>query len=213
MNTRIFTRSMNDQLYAMASEFWPGEIEKEQCTQFNYWEGALDFLYYILDSGCDYAIVIDEDCFVFDWEVVDYLVKKMDRIFPPIEFIGMPDTIENSKHRVGPEYSFNPFFIILDIKAIKKALNWTSHLKIQLDAPESNEIFYPLFYWINNRFSIEKLKGQDHLDGTSTILYGNYFGKDKPFALHSWYSREFETVPEQKERILNLYNEAKSLQK
>jgi hypothetical protein len=211
MKIKIFTRSMNEELYQMASSFWPEEIEKERCTQFNYWEGALDFLYHVLESDCDIAIVIDEDCFIFDWDVLDHAIKRMEMVFPMTEIIGMPDTIENCHHRVGPDYSLNPFLLVFNLTQIKMALNLTSKLKIKLDAPESNEIFYPLFYWLNNHFSVEKFQGKDHLDNISTILEGEYFGKKKPFALHSWYSREFETVPEQKQRILNLYNEAKSL--
>lgn len=212
MKTKIFTRSMNEDLYKMASEFWPTEIEKERCTQFNYWEGALDFLYYVIESDVDFALIIDEDCFIYDWKIFEHCLTKMKLAFNLDALTGMPDTISNSHHRFGPDYSFNPFLLILDCRQIRIRLKETNKLQIQLDAPESNELFYPLFYWLKNNIPTGEFKGQNHKDNISTEVLGDYFGKETPFALHSWYSREFETVPEQKERILNLYNEAKSLQ-
>ena len=48
------------------------------------------------------------------------------------------------------------------------------------------------------------LKTREHEDGVSTVL----MYKDKEFALHSWYSREFNFDEFHRERILNLFQEA-----
>jgi hypothetical protein len=199
---------MNEDLYKMASEFWPEEIEKERCTQFNYWEGALDFLYYVIESDVDFALIIDEDCFIFDWNVFEKAIKKI-KIQKKFSIAGMPDTHINCSHRIGPDYSLNPFLLVFNLKAIRLRFKETTKFEILYNAPQAtNEIFYPLFFWFQNSFWIHHLKGKDHFDETSTWV----FEGTKPFAVHSWMSREFETVPEQRERILNLYNEAKILQ-
>lgn len=48
------------------------------------------------------------------------------------------------------------------------------------------------------------LKAFDHKDGISTILRDN---KGKSFCLHSWYSREYDDDPSQRERIDKLFKE------
>jgi len=74
-STRYVTRHNNDELYEMMNSILPIEVEKIQ--GFDDWVGSVKYLEYILDLDAQIVVNIDLDCFIFDWGVVEELIKDM----------------------------------------------------------------------------------------------------------------------------------------
>lgn len=207
MKVIIATRSRNAELYAKASAFWPAEIQRERITGMDTYQDALNYLHRILNLDADLVVNIDEDCFVFDWTVVDELLGWMWRF--STAYAGMPDTAANCHHRSNSSRVMNPFFNVFDPKRCLHALDTTgwyeSAVRLQVNPAGCfpPEPFNNLFVALNARLGGIQLKGKDHADGTSTELYS----MKKPFALHSWYSREYEGA--HRTRINALHDEAR----
>ncbi len=211
----IATRSINAQLYEMASSFWPEEIPRERITGMDDWRDALTYLHKLLNIDADYVVNCDEDCFVFDWKEVERIITVMER--EGYISAGMPDTLENCKHRNNSADVYNPFFNVFRPSKMKDVIIGTpwyanavliDHNPASCKFPEVFNNFFVALWWKSTRLD---LVGQDHEDGISTILG---IGKDAtnvlhgPFALHSWYSREYMNEGPHHERINALYHEA-----
>jgi hypothetical protein len=52
-------------------------IEVEKIQGFDDWVGAVKYLEHILDLDAQIVVNIDLDCFIFDWGVVEELIKDM----------------------------------------------------------------------------------------------------------------------------------------
>ena len=63
MKIQVFTRCFDDFLFNRMREFIPDSVQVIKCTQFNSFQGAADYLYYVIDNAEEYAINIDIDCF------------------------------------------------------------------------------------------------------------------------------------------------------
>lgn len=217
---RYVTRHNNDELYEMMNSLLPIEVEKIQ--GFDDWVGAVKYLEHILESETKLVVNIDLDCFIFDWSVVEELIKDMNDCNLGYTHCGASDA--SMKGRANSSWVvMNPFFNVFDIGSIptinfEEAYHegyrseWSksrcSYLPepIEMVAYEQpftepfNGLFNTLFLYGNPLF----LKTREHEDGISTVL----MYKDKEFALHSWYSREFNFDEFHRERILKLYQEA-----
>jgi len=204
MTYLITTRSVNDELYNMASSFW-GDAPRKRFTGYNHYKDSLKYLYDILLEPYDYIINIDEDCFVYDFERMLFLIEAMEET-NSIQ-CGMPDSFEWCSHRNNSRFVHNPFFNIFNRKKVSELLVSTTpfttyHIEndLEVDGCNFHEPFNVFFAAIKKGNRIE-LDTKQHADGISTIL--------NDFALHSWYSREYNG--EHKQRIINLYNEANNM--
>jgi len=199
MKYTICTRSRSNELYNLASSFW-GENLTKRYVNYNNYEDALYYLLDILNEPTEYVVNIDEDCFIHKFSEVEKLIEVMER--ESYAYCGMPDTQSNSLHRNNSPIVHNPFFNIFDTKQCLQVVN---SIKLnpsdRIDGCQMHEPFNCLFKALSDNLSKLNLKGFEHEDGISTNLNN--------FALHSWYSREFEG--EHRQRILRLYNEANNL--
>ena len=222
MSITIFTRSHNDLLYNRAAEFWPDEIDRHKCTDFNYPFGAVDFLHHVIQYCPDIAVICDEDCYIYNWPLLESLIEGMEK---PV--LAVPDGGITPHRGTYDWFQLNPFFMVIDCGRIRASIqvqNLTSRFrypdsvnkwgytsgieKYRPDwisaafgwyAMDSSEPFYGLSCWLVGQGLVKFLKPANHPDGIST---------DIGFALHSWYARDYDN---QAERIDSIYHEAKGL--
>lgn len=179
----------------------------------------------ILDTSTynfDYAILIDQDCFITDQkaflDLIEYTTSKK------LDMIGMPDG--GVSRRVQNPVIVNPFLCILNLKTIREKYdhdqviqsNWndgelSSFLPLRLMKTNyelaDSETYYPIMFWmLRNGYSIEYLDAIDGLEG-STILKNQ---NDVEFAYHTWEGR-FWHEPETHDRIERVLNYCKTIAK
>lgn len=209
---KILTRSANPALYSMMQSCLSPDNEFICLTQFQGWEGALEYLKHVFLNESGWIVSIDEDCFVTRELGIEVLMQYMEDY--NYQLAGMHDGGVIS-HRVNSWTNINPFFFIANVDAIKAKLElveweFVENYKLRpkpkkapsyITGPYNHWHFEPfagLLYWLYDNFRIKFIPATTHSDGISTIL---------PFAIHSWYSREYDGA--HKERIDNLFNEAK----
>lgn len=202
----VFTRSFNDQLFAMMREFIPADVPVHQMKDYNRWEHALTFIEDVVVKGSlesSWAVIVDEDCFIHDWDAVVRMVNHM--IEHEYTHAGMPDR-GAVPHRTNRWTTLNPFFNVLNCASLMPALK-------KINAPSFNEV--PEFEIFDNLYlqmwkvgNPLYLKAATRSDGITTHLMDH---EDNFFALHSWYSREWTNGHRQ--RILDVYNDAKQYRK
>lgn len=200
MNTIITTRMCNPELYAKSSAFWPKDIPRLPIQGLNGWREAADYLWQIIQLDADLVVNCDEDCFIFNWGVVEELMQHMRTL--GIAYAGMPDIPSNCPHRRNSYRVHNPFFTIYDPRAIRAAIPKQPSTDVHLEGTSIHEPFNGLYNMMYNRLLHYNLSGRTHHDGISTALCW----EGRPFALHSWYAREYGTS--HRLRINNLYAEA-----
>lgn len=224
MTTKVFTRSINYELYRMSG----------RCIQLNLPRVRLvnttadGYFYRMLkDRDCDWAINIDEDAFVVNsaaiLSLMDYM-KKND-----IVNAGMSDGI--MVRPCNPAVT-NPFFNILNLTAIREKFNLEEiknfnyfehrdailaklpHYLLQVDEERlsmtQEEPFYNFLLWMAYHFNTLYLDAEMHPDGLSTILK-NHDGV--PMLYHSWFSREWRKDTQHTQRIEALYREVCNIHK
>jgi hypothetical protein len=197
----VFTRSNNNDLFEMMSNFIPEDWHIRKCDWFNHWTDAESYLHFIIQQGSGYVINCDNDCFIHDISKVTKLAAFMKK--EGYTHCGMSDA-GVCPHRNNHPHVMNPFFNIFNTDAIRPML---SHIQ-----PVENNIepYNAFFIHLHNHGKPLYLDAATRSDGITTHLMDhnrNYF------ALHSWYSREYNT---QKDRINKVYEEAqyyRSLQK
>jgi len=218
MKLMIYTRSMNDEYYQMMTSLLPKGIPLHRVTGMNHWSDASKYLYEIIEHAyineIDYAINIDEDCFVYDWDLVEYIIQEM--IIEGYTHAGMPD----GGCHVGRLRSYkvhNPFFNVFKVSACYEVLNdkmkWTlrgndgkpdfNQMPYEFDVEHYAEPFDEFFTKLNDNGYPYFLYGDMHEDGISTILKCEFIS----FALHTWYSRDAS----HRDRIIERFEEAKQL--
>jgi len=199
----VYTRSINDELYAMMRSTIPPEVECIKLTGYNGWEDALRFIKDVIERCPDFAVIVDEDMFFHDWDKVQGMVNHM--IEHGYTHAGIPDR-GVIPHRTLNWTTLNPAFNILNCDALRKlgALN-------PIDKPDfitvpEFEIFADLY---THLYKIGKplfLRASTLSDAITTHVMdhlGNYIG------LHTWYSREYNNG--HKDRIKGIFDYAKSL--
>ena len=216
----VVTRSVTPDLYSMMSGLIPSEIRKRKYKGFDRSEDCLYYLIEILKDNREWIVNVDDDCFIHDWSVVEDLILYMkDNDF---DYCGMPDggliPIRKRNWTVT-----NPFFTIfngkkIELPELEELLSYGYSESFEKDKPKKiheglinrslESPFNPLFYFLRTHHKVLNLLNvRTHSDGYSTIVSDL---KERPFALHSWYSREYTRDPKQKERIDKLYKEALS---
>lgn len=212
---RYVTRHNNDELYTMMNSLLPIEVEKIE--GFNDWIGAVKYLEHILESENHMVVNIDLDCFIFDWSVVEELIKEMKNG----SHCGVSDAAMKGRENCS-WVVMNPFFNIFNIKNIPKInfakaynegyrTDWDKDLQFYYPNVNIKSYEQPFFEPFNGLFNTLYLYGnplfldtRPHEDGISVVL----MYKDKEFAYHSWYSREFNFDEFHRKRILNLFQES-----
>jgi hypothetical protein len=218
MNLSIYTRTHSDsQLYPLAASLWPEGIARHP-LEFNGFEGAADFLWEVINTAEGYALICDEDCFIYDWSRIEKMLTYLETGSKAV--LAIPDG-GVTEHRAGFDwFQLNPFFMLLDAPVIRRRIETSGLKRWQIDKmgyrPDLDQ-YRP--FWILEEFGtvvkstaepfhglsvflvasglVDFIKVEQHKDGIST---------DTGFALHSWYARDFEA---QEERILAIYNEAR----
>lgn len=198
----VFTRSINDQLFGMMRSLIPDHVIVHQVKGYDRWEDALDFIQYVLREGKQFAVIIDEDCFIHDWKSITGMVNYM--IEHDYTHAGMPDR-GAVPHRTNRWTTLNPFFNVINCEHFRDG-----HVQENsaLNAPSFNEV--PEFEIFDNLYlqmwkvgNPLYLRAATRSDGITTHLMDH---EGKFFALHSWYSREWQHG--HKERILQVYQDA-----
>jgi len=196
----ITTRSRSEDLYALSSSFFPDSVCRHRFVNYDHWSDALRYLKDIQNLDYDFIINIDEDCFVYDWERLESFIK------PGITLSGMPDSLDFCSHRNNAKFVHNPFFNIFIPSRVRKVLlNSVGFIKYAstgfvVPGCAFHEPFNCFFYGLRKEPRID-IPCENMKDGISTNIGG--------FALHSWYSREFEGS--HRDRILNIYNDANNM--
>lgn len=186
MNVIIATRSRSDALYAKASEFWPADIPRHRVQHMHGWHAAAEYLWALTQLDADLVVNCDEDCFVHSWDVVDALLHEM--ASKRIAYVGMPDDKLNCRHRNNATFVHNPFFTVFAPALLRTVLSDPPPMEFNPPECAIHEPFNSLYAAFRRYEGAWQLQGHDHRDGISTSL--SYRGI--PFALHSWYSREYD---------------------
>jgi hypothetical protein len=209
------TRYNNEELFQMMQSLVPIPVQKIE--GFDDWIGAVKYLEHILSiPDVDFIVNIDLDCFITDWSVIDELISKIDGT--SYTHLGISDA-EMKGRENDSEVVMNPFFNVFNMKAVKSLEyygEWGKIYKqgynIKWSEIEGNykqpftEPFNGIFNWLYEYGKAGFLENETHEDGISVVAKFN----GKPFALHSWYSREFNHDTFHRQRIINLYEDAKN---
>lgn len=222
---KIYTRSANILLYRYSQ----GLISLPYKRVRLYGTTADGYFYQMLeDKECDIAINIDEDAFVVNQQallsLLDYVMKNH------IVCCGMNDG-GVLPIRVGHPSIMNPFFNIINLKAIREKFNRTEIENFSFDEHKEEllsklplklrnyhgektddahyEPYYSFFFWLALNFKIQYLPVQQHSDGYTTILCNQ---DNQPILYHTWWSRVYGMDIFHTQRINNVIKEAYDIQ-
>lgn len=218
---KVYTRSMNQLLWKRAMFLVDLPYPKIRITNST----AEGYLYQLVnDIEADFIINIDEDAFVYDLDALKDLIQYM--IENDFVNCGMPDGGVVHLRRSNPLVT-NPYFNIFNVSQIRKKFNIKTIENFPLyedgymkDFPmkllngnynygnDNKEPFYPFFIWMSQNFRTLYLTATNHPDGESTILYNH---NNKPFLIHTWYSRLYNKDRTHTRRINNAFKECELL--
>lgn len=227
---KVYTRYNNEELFQMMRSFIPPDVEVVKGEDFNDWTQASDYLHWVLEQDVDFAINVDLDCFIFDWpEVINLMDFMWLRGFT---HCGIPD----GGVLAGRELSWavmNPHFNIFNVRDIRKIIDKVGMSREMIDQhpflPHWEELRPKM---INEKYTIgmhEPFDGLFHFlyrYGRPFLLRGvnefmvmfdpeditnTIYGLNRPFAYHTWYSREYNHTEYHKERIDKCFSVAKSM--
>jgi hypothetical protein len=242
-NLAIISNSQFDDLYAISKAFYNEiDIPKIKISGINSFYGYKFLNNLIIDINkypFDWAILIDEDCFITDikamLDLVNYQIKNN------IHISGMPDGGLVPLRCFNP-ISINTYFCILNLKEIRKKYNadevknklYTENLNKFLPKemlklpyfsktipfinkkcdPYNFEPYYKIFFWLlENNYNIKYLNAKlwnSNTDDFTNIIYNHL---NIPFAYHTWRSRNWEKDIENKKRIQNVIKHCKTIKK
>ena len=208
----ITTRSMDDELYALAAALFPEHPKRRLMGRSA--EGYLEEVLALEDA--DWVLNIDEDAFVTDRAAVCDLILLMDR--EGYDYCGVSDG-GVIPHRNNSPLVVNPFFNVFHVARIRDRLagvettdlpiNTLSTAALGLDVEPSRlhyvEPFDSLLTWLSQCFRPLYLTARTHADGITTIV-SSPDGRD--LMIHTWYSRMFRTDLTQRRRIQARIREA-----
>lgn len=115
----VKTRSCNPDLYQKMRSLIPSHIECIRYDNYRDWTDARRFLHDCILHSKGIVVVIDDDCFITDWGIVEQLVK--DVIDNEYGFAGMPDG-GVIKHRTNSWVVPNPFFLVFNCDLLNQML-------------------------------------------------------------------------------------------
>lgn len=197
----LYTRSYNSELFDMMREFIPPHVEVVQMRGYNSWQDALRFIVDVIKDCDGFAVINDEDNFIYNWAAVPGIIEHMKE--NRYTHAGMPDR-GVSPHRTLQYTTLNPFFNIIDCPAIREAGGLLPVDKPSFMAAPLFEIFDDLYLQMWKVGKPLYLNASTTSDGYTTHLKDH---KGEYFSLHSWMSREWSNG--EKKRILDVYNTAK----
>lgn len=201
----VTTRSMDDELYALASALFPNLPARRLVGRTA--EGYLEEVLAIPDAA--WVINIDEDAFVVDMTALYDLLDLMDR--DGFDYCGVSDG-GVIPHRNNSPLVVNPFFNIFRVECIRGRLAERPEKpipleeldtivigrKVHIDELAYVEPFDPLLTWLSQTFRPLYLPARAHEDGITTVV-STPEGRD--FILHTWYTRMFRIDLDQRRRI------------
>lgn len=200
----VYTRSINEELFKMMRSFIPEEVTVHQMKGYDKWEDALRFIEDTIRNAPEYAVIIDEDCFIHNWDAVEEMVSFMQA--NRYTHAGMPDR-GAVPHRTNRWTTLNPFFNILDCAQLRYLGALYPITQPAFNVVPEFEIFDNLYLQMWKVGTPLYLQAGTRADGISTHLkdhHGNYF------ALHAWYSREWNNNGEHRARIKKVFEDAKA---
>lgn len=224
MKIRVYTRNFNTELYSKMVEFLPKELDLYPIAGMNNDEDAVNYLYALFDNavadGIDFAVNIDEDCFMLEFKAVYSIIETMQA--GNYSHAGMPD---GGAHpgRTRSWAVLNPFFNVFNVKELAKigkpeVLNKFKDIanhkapdlsklpyKIDHDA-EMIEPFDGLFYWLHEFGKPYYLYTKIWDDDLTTELFHN----EEPFCVHTWYSRYYGKDNNVTNRINLIYEDCRN---
>jgi hypothetical protein len=225
---KTYTRFNNQALFDKAQSLCPFPIIKGE--GFNHWTDAARYLEWLIMQGDEYAMNIDQDCFITDEAVLADLIR--DFKVGGYTHAGISDGGCLSGRNNISWAVMNPFFNLFAAGRIRDKRNVTDfnptweNIREFGFMPKWNqkasgksrkphfipdyersmwEPFNGFFNWLFEYGQPMWLHGDLHEDGVSTII--KYQGK--PFALHTWYSREYGKDTYHHDRIDDRFEEAK----
>lgn len=218
MTTKVYTRSINYELYRMSGHCLGLDLPRVRLVN----TAADDYFFRMLeDTSCDWAINIDEDAFVVNANAILALLEFMKR--NGYVNAGMSDGI--LIRPCNPAIT-NPFFNVLNLSAVREKfdveevkrfdyLRYRDHIVAKMPqklvqvgedrlSMTQEEPYYNFFFWLAYHFPTLYLEGEMHPDGISTVLKNH---QGEPMLYHSWFSREWRHDAQHTERIEALYRE------
>lgn len=201
---QVYTRSINDTLFNLMRSLIPDNIQVNRMTGYDRWEDALTFIQDVIKEAPAYAVIVDEDCFIHDWQAIERMTAFMG--LNKYTHAGMPDR-GAVPHRTNRATTINPFFNILDCAWLRELGALDKPNLPDFNTVPEFEIFDNLYLQMWKVGNPLYLQAATRADGITTHLKdyeGNYF------ALHSWYSREYVHNGEQRLRIRQVYKDAKA---
>lgn len=152
-----------------------------KCDQFPGGKGANNYLNFVLSNAKQWALNIDMDCFIFNFQEVlslwDYM-KKNNYTHCGIRDLGA------ISHRRNTADSMNPFFNLFDCQTLRNRVSFPVN-EGREDGFEPFNLFFKILKEQGNPLN---LGAGSHPDGISTYVKSH---EGTPFALHSWYSRDY----------------------
>ena len=217
---KLFSRVNNPYLFAKMQDLLP--VRVEPLETFHGYEEAAYYLQHVL-SQCragETIVNIDQDCFIFDWGVFIALCKHMTAL--GYNYAGVLDNVDiPGRDNISPVV-MNPFFNVfrfngdplagveLDLTRVEPTMNMKCILNLP-DPPANeprNEPFSEPFNAVFN-YIFEQGYTPYYLDAYTDNNGATYLTfKGIPFAVHTWYSRDYGVTPEATKRIDLYYHEA-----
>ena len=203
--TVVVTRSMDDELYSLASSLFP-DLPRRRLVGRSA-EGYLEEILSIEDA--DWVINLDEDAFVTDMAGVLGLIDHMRA--EGYDYCGVPDG-GSIDHRTNSPLVVNPFFNVFNVARIREKFvpGMDTHLDLTevdtsacAETPTQSQLQYvepfdPLLTWLSQNFRPLFLNVETHPDGVTTTVLSPVGGR---LLMHTWYSRSFRTEIGQRRRI------------
>lgn len=218
---KIYTRSVNCILYKYSQKL----ISYDICRQRLLNTTADGYLLELLkDETCDIIINIDEDAFLINETYLEDLVKYV--IDNKYINCGMPDGGMVDIRDYNPIIT-NPYFNIFNLKLIRQLFNYDDYNRFsyEINKRKMEELFpteiltyngnfncldyepyYKFFFYLASLpYKTLYLTASVHPDGYTTILNDH---KQRPFLLHTWYSRFYKKDAFHTKRINSIIKEA-----
>jgi hypothetical protein len=221
----IVTTVVNFELYNKTSTLFPVGIEKYVIdgTDGMYGIHSINFMFNkFKNKNYDWIIMIDEDVFFYDSNLVFELIDYMQNNHFSIAGIRDGGTI---KHRLFNPEAINTFFSIVNFAEIKVRFNYKeilsfqkyipnlyfnndySELKFDFNINSLKEPYYCFYFWLHhNDFKFLYLNADSPLENDdigNTILSPD----GKKIAFHSWYARAYNVYEDQTIRINQFLND------
>ena len=164
-----------------------------------------------IQDDYDYLVFIDEDCLVYNIDMIDKIILDMEN--NNYDIVGMPDGGNNI--RIHRDDVPNLFFTIIKTKKMKN-LNKNNFLNYKIPISISNkknvnydtfEPYYKTLCFLIYELGFNFLKLKENFiisDRATELIYDNI-----PFCIHTWHSRKYGIDINTKNRIDSIIDKYK----